>query len=201
MRKFIFFILILLILNCKNKTQDKNIDNINDEQIEKEINDLESREISYSQNSLLDTLYEMALKDNKTLKELNDEIKKAKKENIEINKKYNSYDEKNKKYYDEINTENNNINNEVLKKKIKELIKTSETNYNNNSSIIKNDINDLLSLDTNLNDYISALKIIFTIPYIEAYQKKEALQKENINKIKEEYKNIIKKAKDQIGEK
>jgi len=202
MKKIIYSLILLLILiSCEGNSRDhlNNTANI-EEDLSEVIND------DWDINSMISSKrYENDIIDNmyKNIKKNDDEIKllHSKIENILLEKNqevnlYHNYNNKITSYYSSANNILSQINNKELSELLSSIISKSETNYNREIQLIRDEIDNLAIEESDLNDYVNTLKVIKTIGFIEAYEEQEKSDIGLLTRIKSD----IISLKNKIGE-
>jgi len=164
--KILTSFILLSIISCEQKENEKKIpDALNDDKIS-----VSGSFRSYDEN-IVEKLYSEILKNDKELQNLDNEIQNSFDKSHNIRKELYSYDDKSKNYYSTAINGTKSINDSILKKKLVELVRDSETKYNINVSKIKKLTGIIESNNASITDNYTFFKTSLTIPIIEKYQK------------------------------
>ena len=162
--------IFLTLFSCDNpQTQDKHLD--------KTPEALEDKNSSYQiiskrgYNDLIESLYKELADKTPELNELENQINNLTDSRDDSTKLFTVYDGKNKSYYQSAINHVEQINDTLLKDKIKLLIENSMTNYNKTVSKHNDLLKSIDSKNLSLNDLHLILKITKTLPLIDKYQK------------------------------
>lgn len=128
--------------------------------------------LRYDEN-ILDSIYDDVKKEDEELKQLHIELSDTITKKNRLEKEFNNYNNKNLSYYQSANTILNNLENEKLKELLTSILTESETNYSEEVELLKSELDNLNSTNNDLKDYLSVLKVVKTIQYVETYQEKE----------------------------
>lgn len=148
------------------------------------------------ESSIINRLYNEMLEKDKALKSLDDKIRKLGKEQNELHNVMQEFDNNSKEYYTEAlymahatrdDVAYNTIKDTLLRATLTKIIMASHEKYEKEIAELKKDFEELYKRNVALSDYHMALKIVTTLPGMEAYQKNEqpnqTAAKELINKL------------------
>jgi hypothetical protein len=122
-------------------------------------------------DDLVESLYKELANNTPELKDLENEIKDWNGRNPDSLETFEKFDNKNNSYYNSAKSQYEAVKDSVLKVKVKSLVASSQTNYNNKVSGLSSLVAQLKSKEISLNDLHILLKIVKTLPLIEKYQK------------------------------
>ena len=161
--------IFLALISCDNsRTQDKHPVNTPKA--------LEDKNSSYQiiskrgYDDLIESLYKELADKTPELNDLEKQIDNLSDSRNDSTKLFTVYDGKNKSYYQSAINHAEQINDTVLKDKIKLLIENSLTNYNKTVSKHNDLLKSIDSKNLSLNDLHLTLKITRTLPLIDKYQ-------------------------------
>ncbi len=196
----VFLILFsILILTCNSSNQDEIIKTQTPSVLEE---DLSKSRISYSSSGyqILNELYEEALKENKDLNEIEnfrEELLEKKSDQKEILK---TFEHKNETYYIEARYESDQIQNKLLRKKLAEIIEKSASKYQSRMKEIKSLSKIADSLGVSLSDHRNILKVVYTLPFIENFQKTNNPDNKNAKDLIKQFEKAITKSNGLINQ-
>ena len=166
---FISTILVLTLVSCDNRQQDK--------PKQETPKALEDKSSSYeivskrSYDDLVESLYTELLTKDIDLKRLEDKIDELRKSKSDTTELFDNFIEKNQSYFSSADRHVSEIKDSLLRDKIKNLVAIQLTKYN--SRIVRH--NELLKLietkQMTISDLHNVLKIVRTLPLIDKYQK------------------------------
>jgi len=166
---FISTILVLTLVSCDNRQQDK--------PKQETPKALEDKSASYeivskrSYDDLVESLYTELLTKDIDLKKLEDKIDELRKSKSDTTELFDNFIEKNQSYFSSADRHVLEIKDSLLRDKIKNLVAIQLTKYN--SRIVRH--NELLKLietkQMTISDLHNVLKIVRTLPLIDKYQK------------------------------
>ena len=163
--KILTSFILLSILSCEQKENEKKIpDALNDDKIS-----VSGSFRSYDEN-IVEKLYSEVLKNDKELQNLDIEIQNSFDKSHNIRKELYSYDDKSKNYYSTAISNTKSITDSILKRKLVEMVKNSESKYNLNVSKIKKLSGIIESNNASISDNYTFFKTVLTLPIIEKYQ-------------------------------
>jgi hypothetical protein len=160
----------LLFVRCKQERNDVQSSPGTPESLQEKSN----AEMGFSKKrmhgDLVESLYAELLEKNPELSELEKTI-----ENLDVQKQdslnsFKKFDEKNMSYYNSTERYTGNIQDSLLRMKIKTIIDNSLNNYDRRIAANENLISILDVKDNTLDDLHIVLKLIKTLPLIEKYQ-------------------------------
>ncbi len=164
----IIFALTLLV-SCGGGQTDNN-DSTNQE-TPKALKDDELDLKSYSRSGdLTEELYQELVGKTPALKKLEEDLDAFSPQPKDLNEKFQQYDSKSKNYYSSAIYKASAIGDSLLKKKIIELITTSNNKYSTKTAELNSLLKQISKNGATLNDHHSVLKIVLTLPIIEKYQ-------------------------------
>ena len=196
MKKILFAItLALSVLSCRESQPQ------NPPLIENAIDNAESSVSgsfeSYRGDNLINKTYSELIKNNKSLKALDDKILKAQKESAELLKTYDEILGKSDAFYQEAGYAAKSITDSLIKQQIEKEIQTSADQYSLKTKNIISLIAQVNKNTVNLNNLYTAFKIRKTLPEIEKYQNAHPLKTDSLdqfinrqNKLLEELKKL-----------
>ncbi|AZA89510.1 Uncharacterised protein [Chryseobacterium nakagawai] len=196
MKKILFAItLTLSVLSCRESQRQ------NPPIIENAIDNAESSVSgsfkSYRDDNLIDKTYSELIKNNKTLKALDDKILKTQKESAELLKTYDEILGKSDAFYKEAGYSAKSITDSLIKQQIEKEIQTGADQYSVKTRNIISLIAQINKNNVNLNNLYTAFKIRKALSEIEKYQNAHPLKADSLdafinkqNKLLEELKNI-----------
>ena len=152
---------------------------------------------SYRDDNLIDKTYSELIKNNKTLKALDDKILKTQKESAELLKTYDEILGKSDAFYKEAGYSAKSITDSLIKQQIEKEIQTGADQYSVKTRNIISLIAQINKNNVNLNNLYTAFKIRKALSEIEKYQNAHPLKADSLdafinkqNKLLEELKNI-----------
>jgi len=117
-------------------------------------------------------MYNELLSDNATLKNLEKSINNLPDMISDAESPYQVFNNNNTSYYNSALNHVNTIKDAALKEKIKAMVEASRSQYNNSVAAHNKLLNEIDWKQLSLNDMHTFLKLVKTLPVIEAYQKK-----------------------------
>ena len=169
MRQLIFISIFLIAFTSCNRHRKQPQQNVPKA--------LEEQQSTYSliskrgNDDLVESLYGEVADETPALKKLEedlDAINNSKEDSLEGFQKYHS---KNNSYYNSAQNHTGQIQDSLLRERIKNLVQASQSNYNSLTAPHDNLLKSIESKETSLSDLHIALKIIKTLPVISKYQK------------------------------
>mgnify|MGYP006921735758 CR=1 FL=1 len=146
------------------------------------------------QSNLVDELYAEALEKDTSLKNLQDELSALDKRMADVKSLYGFYNEKSREYYHAANAEALQVQDSLLRVKLKGYIEASAKRYDG----LTGDLRQLVGrIDLNavtLNDQQSVLKIVTTISMMEKYQRNELPRDSSFTEVIKEQEKLIEKS-------
>lgn len=132
-----------------------------------------SSEISYKRrpDDLVESLYQELAVKTPALKQLEDQIDHLRSSEDDSTESFVNYHAKNESYFNSAGSHAGNINDSILKDKIKLLIANSASRYNSSVSLHNELLKSIEAKDLVLRDLHILLKITRTLPLISQYQK------------------------------
>ncbi len=166
MKNYSILLCLFLIFSCRQEKSNKQIpDALNDKNIS-----VSGSFRSYDE-SLVDKLYSELIKNDQELQKFDNEILTNLSNSHEVRKELSSYDDKSKNYYTSALTNTKSITDSVLKKRLVELVKNSETKYNSKVLSLKKLSGIIEANNASISDNYTFFKTAMTIPIIEKFQK------------------------------
>jgi hypothetical protein len=192
--KLLYCFLFLAFISC-NQHQQKAIPNPEPE-IPKALEDKKGTDFtivskSRYRNDLVEELYDELLQKNTQLQGLETEIKKiatSKKDSLEG---FETYVEKNTQYYQHANNYLQSLKDTVLRKKIEQILFTSNERLEKNIAGHKAIVQQIENKTTQLSDLHSVLKVVTTLAIMEQYQKQHLPTAKPLQKILMEYTTLV----------
>lgn len=167
---FISTVLVLMLASCNNnRTQDKP-----KQEIPKALEDKSSSYDLVSKRSyddLIESLYNELVSKNIDLKQLEDRIDSLNRSKGEATDLFINFDGKNQAYYSSADRHISEINDSLLRDKMKVLIANNLTRYKSSIARHKELLEIVESNGLTISDLHNVLKIVKTLPLIENYQK------------------------------
>ncbi len=102
------------------------------------------------------------------------------------------FDSKNTSYYNSATAKANSISDSLLKKKMLEIIKASESAYESQITEINTLLKNIDQKSERLKDYHTILKLKLTLPIIQKYQKSNQPSIKPLQQVSKEYDKLIK---------
>ncbi|MDR6562013.1 MULTISPECIES: hypothetical protein [unclassified Arcicella] len=191
---FISSILVLILTSCNNTSQQ---DNAKSNETPKALEDNSSSDILLSKSrseSLLENLYSELINKNTDLKTFEDKLEQvnnSKRDSIYL---FNNFNEKNIQYYDEAKDYTSEIQDSLLRDKMRKLIAGNLKKYN--SSITKHNklLKTIESNNLTISDIHTALKIVKTLPLMEKYQRDNLPKTKSLESYIKQQNEIIRQA-------
>jgi hypothetical protein len=146
-------------------------------------------------NNLVEELYNELADKNPELKKLEEDLTALKPKPFEMLEKFNEYNSKSVAYYNSAGQLSNQIGDSVLRSKINELIKASQTKYDDKTAGVNSLLNTIQRNTISLNDYHAVLQIIITMPLIEKFQTDNLPGKINFQDLIKEQDKLLQKEK------
>ena len=179
--KKIFFAasLILFLLSCtENKSENTPIvDNV----VDNVGSSVSGSFKSSRSDDMIDQIYFELIKNDKTLKALDDKIKNANQEAGKVIFEYKEVFDKSESYYRDAEYHANAISDSLMKQGIIQSIKASSNQYALKIKEVKDLINLVNTNEKKMNDLYTVFKIKKTIPEIEKYQNAHPLKSDHLN--------------------
>lgn len=147
------------------------------------------------QSNLVDELYAEALEKDTSLRNLEDELSVLDKRIADVKSLYGLYDEKSREYYHAANTEALQVQDSLLRLKLKSFIEGSAKRYNELTGDLQLIVGRIDLNTATLNDQRSVLKIVTTIPMMEKFQRNELPSDSSFTAAAKEQERMIEKAK------
>jgi hypothetical protein len=196
MKKIIFAsILALSVLSCKENKSEHAI------AVENAVDNSESSVSgslkSYRKGSIVDQIYSELLKNDKTLKSLDDKLIKVSEESGKVLNIYGETLHKSESFYADAYQQAGTIKDSLLKQQVEMEIKINSDKYNLKISKVKELIAEVNKNSDDMNNLYTAFKIRKTLPEIEKYQNAHPLKTDSLenfinkqNQLLNELKNI-----------
>lgn len=198
MKNILSLVLLLLIISCKEAAPKK----VTDEETPKALVD-ETSMVSYSsllkgthRGSVVDKLYAEALENNKNLEQLD-----AKMNDIYVNSlntvenEYLNYKRTNNTYWTTIEDAVGNMSDSITKQSTMVLIEKMKRDYAQKLSSHENKMLQIRALQAKLKDQKILMKFLITQPMIEKYQDNELPDIKKMEKIINDYHQLIEQTK------
>ncbi len=179
MKRVIYSLLLVMVIGCEKDPRDSFKDTGNIEENVPAVLNEDDWDISSVitskryENDIIEIIYKDLKKNDEEIKKLHSKIDDILSEKGEAVDSFHNYNNKITSYYNSANIILSQINNEELSELLNSVISKSETNYNEEIDRIRNEIENLSIEENDLYDYINTLKVVKTIAFIEAYEKKE----------------------------
>jgi len=141
---------------------------------------------------LVDEIYQEEVGKSALLQNLEKKIANIPDDKADSLQSFEGFDSKNTSYYHSATEKANSISDSLLKKKMLELIATSETGYESQISEISTVLKNLDEKSFRLKDYHTILKLKLTLPIIQKYQKANRPPVKPLQQVSKEYDRIIK---------
>lgn len=153
------------MFSCKKEENKNQIpDALNDDKIS-----VRGSFRSYDED-LVDKLYSELIKNDKELQNFDNKIQNTFEKSHEVKKDLITYDSKSKNYYSTAIENANSIKDSILKKRLIEVVKKSETKYNLSISNLKKLSGIIESNNASIADNYKFFKTSITLPIIEKFQ-------------------------------
>lgn len=152
------------------------------------------------ESSIITRMYNEMLGKDKALKALDDNINAVWDAKNKLNVVMQKYDNNNHDYYNEAladagsNNQNdlvNGIRDTLLKATIIKIVKASSEKYEKEMASLRKDFEKLEAKNVSLRDYYTALKIVTTLPGLEAYQQNEKPSQQAVNDLTSKFDDTI----------
>lgn len=193
MKKILFAAtLALSLLSCReNKPENKPI-------IENAVDNTDSK-ISTSRymkgQNILDAIYYEQIKNDESLKKLDEKIIILQKDSRKVKDLYNDILRKNDEYYSDAEYGAKSISDSVLRKNITSLVKESSDKYNVKTQKLKELSLKITKNSQDIYGYYMAFKIRKTLPEIEKYQSAHPLKADSLNQFINKQNKLIEELK------
>ncbi len=187
------FIFLLLIASCNGgpNTGTQNSKETPAALLESKVSDISS---SFSSRSdLCEELYKELTEKKPALQRMEDDFATLNARPEEVREKFSQYDAKSDNYYASANNKLSTLKNDLLRKKLEALLAKSTEQYANKTAEINSLLEVIAKNSIEMQDQRTALKIILTLPMIEAYQNSNLPDKR-------EFKDLIKDQQKLIGQ-
>ncbi len=172
---FIFCIAILFSCTERKDSVPQNSENKSGPQEIPEALKDDTKEISISRNrysnDLTEELYAELVGKRPELKSLEEDLEHLRSKSGEVNQNFNQYDDKSSSYYRSADSKAGGISDTLLRKRITNLIANSKNQYAGKTSELNSLLNQISQKESTIADHHAVLKIVLTLPLIEAYQK------------------------------
>lgn len=127
---------------------------------------------SYARSSnIVDRLYGQLLSQNNRIKTYDENWKNVIHHQNEIIDNWRAYHANSLNYYQDAEMLSRGLHDTLIQKEIQLLVNQSKLNYSNNISSLLKLMNTIHEKDSSLKDSYELLKIAYTLPFIEKYQK------------------------------
>ncbi|NML68518.1 hypothetical protein HHL23_01700 [Chryseobacterium sp. RP-3-3] len=179
MKKILFAsALALSILSCKeNKSRNAPL-------VENAVDNAESSVSgslkSYRKNNMIDQIYSELIKNDKSLKTLDDKLVKLNDENRKVLELYAETLHKSESFYLDAQSQAGTIKDSLLKQQLEKEIKVSSDQYDLKISKVKELIAKVNQNSDDINNQYTAFKIRKTLPEIEKYQNAHPLKTDSL---------------------
>lgn len=169
-KAFILIFIYLALSSCDNlNTQDKAKEETPNALQDKNFSSEIVSKRSY--DDVVEILYKELLDKDKNLRQLEHDIDALNSSKNDTTELFNNFNIKNESYYSSVNRHIDQINDTLLKERIKVVITNSLTNYNSLIAKHKALLKAIEAKNTTISDLHTVLKITKTIPLINKYQK------------------------------
>ena len=199
LKKIVFIICLSFCFSCSDKTSKDNDDKNIPQVLQNETNfALTSLSKRYKEN-ILDELYNEALENDVTIKNLDEKINLANGVKIDSLKSYNEYLYNNKRYWLAVNHNLKQIKDSILRKEMERDFKNLEKEYDKVISdfCVKDSV--IAEKENLLYDYYTILKLRVTSKMIKKYQANKLPKQDNHLFITTKYDSLIKATKNEIN--
>ncbi|UBB89996.1 hypothetical protein J4771_01190 [Candidatus Kaistella beijingensis] len=167
MKNYYFLLCSILLFSCRQEKSNNQIpDALNDNKVS-----VSGSFRSYDDENLVDKLYAELIKNDQELQKFDSEILNNLNKSHEVRKELFSYDDKSKNYYSSVVSNTKSITDSLLKKKLIELLKNSESKYYMRVSNLKKMSGIIEKNNASISDNYTFFKTALTIPIIEKFQK------------------------------
>ena len=183
------FLTLTVILSCGTHPKDKEVKKENESSEALQATETKISSFGYRDN-LLEELYNELVDKSPKLKKLEDDLHAMRSKTKEVTEEFNVYDAKSKNYYNSASSLSNSIEDSLLKKRIMELVSSSNKAYTKRNAALSSLLTQISNNGGTLNDHHSALKVIVTLPIIERFQK-ENLPKKGYKELLKEQQKLI----------
>ena len=192
MKNLLIVTILLLVFSCKDKSANEI-----KSQNENVISSVESKSFTrYSKgSSLIDEIYFELIKNDESLKMLDDKINLINKNSNELITQKEKILEKPTEYFDDVNSNIKNLTDSLLKKEMQNFVKLSLENFNKKKEELRLIVTQIQRNKRKITEFYDAFKIKKTLPEIEKYQKQNPLNLNDLDKLISEQNHLLDKLK------
>ena len=183
-------LIFTLFVSCSGRQADNN--KPTKQETPKALQDNKMEIKSYSRSGdLTEELYQELVGKTPALKKLEDDLDAFAPNANDLNIKFQQYDSKSNSYNSSANYKASAIGDSLLKKKIIELITTSNKKYSTKTAELNSLFKQISKNGATLNDHHLVLKIVMTLPLIEKYQDDNKPNKKDFKDLLDQQEKLI----------